>query len=47
MEGLALGITVAAVLGLSAKVTERVLLRLADDATDYAVIPKLTANAIE
>ena len=37
-EGLAVNITVAAVLGLGAEVTEGVLLRLAADATEYAVI---------
>ena len=55
MEGLAVDITVAAVLGLAAEVTKRVQRRLVVDATEYAVIglavettaPKLTADAIE
>ena len=38
MEGLAVNITVAVVLGLAAEVTERGLRRLVDDATEYAVI---------
>ena len=38
MEGLAVDITVAAVLGLAAEVTERALRRLIADATGYAVI---------
>ena len=38
MEGLTANITVAAMLELAAVVTERTLLRLAADATEYAVI---------
>ena len=38
MEGLTANITVAAMLGLAAVVMERTLLRLAADATEYAVI---------
>ena len=58
MEGLAVNITVATMLELVAKVTERVPLRLADDAKEYAVIGlavettgcgalKLAVNGIE
>ena len=38
MERCAVGITVAALLELAAEVTERVLLRLSDDETEYDVI---------
>ena len=38
MERLAVGITVAALSDLAAEVTERVLLRLSDDETEYDVI---------
>ena len=38
MERLAVGITVAALSDLAAEVTERVLLRLSDDETEYNVI---------
>ena len=45
MEELAVNITMAAVLGLAAEATERTLLRLAPNSTEYAVIWRLFVEA--
>ena len=55
MEGLVVIVTVADMLGLADEITERILLRLVADATEYAVIGlavratalKLAADALQ